>query len=421
MAKISADNITLEISYKGFHENKIVYGFNLLFKGKPCINLEAFNNVEQIDGSFRLTDNSEGLIPAIKKALKTEMPVYWQPIQQYIQVGIYPDIFHTHLNMPSVEFIGLKKNALDEIINLEHLNTKTLDNDRFFIVFNLHAIYADQESLDYEEMWHFYGLTSTSISISLEVKRLQLKQFLNQLEHEYELFCDTFEVKYTENKKLNEEECSKIISELLALKNKIHPSGLAFGDRVNHFHYGDGIIVNIDDNVIAVRFDKGYGTKRFDIRYAPIIKLELNRRDYFKKHPFIARRYVCPCCCYPTLEGIRKGETCLICGWTNFIVVYDTLYWNFQDNHNADKVLNSFNGKYSLIEARQNFENYNSMYHPDDESYTKSILSSTEAVALKNEIIVLFELLVATRDYKAISCIWQKIEILFDKLQKFTN
>ena len=67
-------------------------------------------------------------------------------------------------------------------------------------------------------------------------------------------------------------------------------------------------------------------------------------------------RFLCPCCFMPTLDERRRYEICPICFWED----------DGQDSDDADLVRGGPNHDYSLKEARENFEKYNTMYRPSD-------------------------------------------------------
>jgi len=80
-------------------------------------------------------------------------------------------------------------------------------------------------------------------------------------------------------------------------------------------------------------------------------------------------RFLCPCCFMPTLDERCGWDICPICFWED----------DGQDTDDADVVRGGPNHDYSLKEARENFEKYNTMYRPSDK----------DAFARENKTMVL--------------------------------
>ena len=67
-------------------------------------------------------------------------------------------------------------------------------------------------------------------------------------------------------------------------------------------------------------------------------------------------RVNCPCCGFPTLGESAAYEICCLCHWED-------------DGHGeleANEVWGGPNGSYSLLQARENFKNFRTMYSPSD-------------------------------------------------------
>ena len=64
------------------------------------------------------------------------------------------------------------------------------------------------------------------------------------------------------------------------------------------------------------------------------------------------RKFNCPCCSFPTLSERSAYDICTICWWED----------DGQDEVSKDEVWGGPNGKYSLSNARLNFEDHGHMY-----------------------------------------------------------
>ena len=135
------------------------------------------------------------------------------------------------------------------------------------------------------------------------------------------------------------------------------------------------------------------------------------RSQWFKKYsqrldegtiepPLSGVRYPCPCCGYLTLSQRGGFEICELCRWED----------DGQDDPHADEVWGGPNGRYSLSEARQNFERYLIKYSPGD---PKRRLGGNTNTSLeeqaKRAIITAFESMIDVSDEGTIDTLWQRI------------
>lgn len=91
-------------------------------------------------------------------------------------------------------------------------------------------------------------------------------------------------------------------------------------------------------------------------------------------------RFSCPCCGYPTLGGRGAFEICRLCSWED----------DGQDDADAGEVRGGPNHGYSLVEARDNFEQYFVMYPPKYDTRIGGADSETEK-QIKRAIIAAFD------------------------------
>jgi hypothetical protein len=134
-----------------------------------------------------------------------------------------------------------------------------------------------------------------------------------------------------------------------------------------------------------------------------------------KKFVKVGRFFCCPCCYLPTLKSRQDFNICILCDWED----------DGQDDHNADKVLGGPNRDYSLTEARQNFQQYFTMYRPADaydfsrttEKPNPGSKSAYDLAKIKKEIIERYNLLMSIDEPVEKKAIWKEIEVLQKKLQ----
>lgn len=94
----------------------------------------------------------------------------------------------------------------------------------------------------------------------------------------------------------------------------------------------------------------------------------------------MSKRFICPCCGYPTLDEKASYEICILCNWED----------DGQNDSNKDVVMGGPNAHYSLTEARENFKKYLVMYSPGRDMRTNGG-DTEEERKLKKQIINLYE------------------------------
>lgn len=86
----------------------------------------------------------------------------------------------------------------------------------------------------------------------------------------------------------------------------------------------------------------------------------------------------CPCCGYDTLTEEGGYDTCDLCWWED----------DGQGDYDAHIVVGGPNSDYSLLEARNNFENYLVMWRPSDSRFRE--LKNDRIDEIKRRIMILF-------------------------------
>jgi hypothetical protein len=109
-------------------------------------------------------------------------------------------------------------------------------------------------------------------------------------------------------------------------------------------------------------------------------------------------RFTCPCCGYPTLAGRGTIEICSLCWWED----------DGQDDADADEVMGGPNSKYSLAEARDNFELYLVMY-PAEEDRRVSGPDSEAEKQIKLKIIAAFDEMLDSPTRDSLNKRWQDV------------
>lgn len=122
------------------------------------------------------------------------------------------------------------------------------------------------------------------------------------------------------------------------------------------------------------------------------------------------KRFICPCCGYPTLDEKASYDICILCNWED----------DGQNDLDADLIKGGPNGHYSLTEARQNFKKYLIMYSPDRE---KRITSgdTKEEVEVKKRLINVYEGISKEKNSMKLDKLCILAYELEDRLHKITS
>jgi hypothetical protein len=128
------------------------------------------------------------------------------------------------------------------------------------------------------------------------------------------------------------------------------------------------------------------------------MKIGTVQRDTAPWMPFSERqpdvRYRCPCCGYPTLVGRNHFDICELCKWED----------DGQDDPYAAEVWGGPNHRYSLTQARRNFEDHLNQYDTDDPFCDDDNDATREA---KRNLMAAFDAIESAPDEKVQAVLWQ--------------
>src|SRR5437588_8177205 len=120
MAKLSAESLTLEITFTGFEASDVLYEIAFLFEGESMINDALLKRSSDYwssrkDGVFLARDyERDYLIETIEKVLETNQPEYWEPYEPDVILAIYPEM-HFPFMKPHREVIWMSLKMKDEV------------------------------------------------------------------------------------------------------------------------------------------------------------------------------------------------------------------------------------------------------------------------------------------------------------------
>ena len=122
------------------------------------------------------------------------------------------------------------------------------------------------------------------------------------------------------------------------------------------------------------------------------------------------KRFICPCCGYPTLDERAGYDICILCDWED----------DGQSDLDADLIKGGSNGDYSLTEARENFKRYIVMYSPDRDMRITGC-DTKEEVIIKRELSKVYNKIMKEKNGVKLDELWNLAYNLEDKLYKITS
>lgn len=124
----------------------------------------------------------------------------------------------------------------------------------------------------------------------------------------------------------------------------------------------------------------------------------------------MSKRFICPCCGYPTLNEKASYEICILCNWED----------DGQNDSNKDVVRGGPNADYSLTEARENFKKYLVMYSPGKDMRASGG-DTEEERELKKQLINVYECISKEKNTMELDKLYAFAYKLEDKLDKVTS
>ena len=177
MARLQSDNLILEIEFYRFEDEWTAYEIRFYWKDDLIVNDNILKRIgdwwyKRRYGTFLANDyQGDHLIETIKKALQTNIPEYWEPIEPDIKIGIYPDMFFPFLKSQWI----LVEEGDEKYIEKEKKDNSKSPEDLFTVI-TLIDTYNFKDSQSY---------SGEGISLHLIVTRKDLEKFISDLEVEY--------------------------------------------------------------------------------------------------------------------------------------------------------------------------------------------------------------------------------------------
>lgn len=125
---------------------------------------------------------------------------------------------------------------------------------------------------------------------------------------------------------------------------------------------------------------------------------------------FNNKRFICPCCGYPTLDERAGYDICILCDWED----------DGQSDLDADLIKGGPNGDYSLTEARENFKKYIVMYSSDRDMRITGC-DTKEDMIIKKELSKVYNKIMKEKNGVKLDRLWHLVYNLEDRLYKITS
>lgn len=184
MAKLSSNNLTLEIRYKDFQAGDVKYEIGFLWENESMINdalLKRWSDYwsSRSKGYFLAAEyEKDFLIATITKALQTDEPQYWRSLDPDVTFAIYPK-----KRIPFIKPNNERITHEEETELTQKSKTKQLDD--WFTVIAFVDAYNFQNSDTY---------CDGGIALHMLVKRRDVEIFCATLKEEYAEFIQKFKV-----------------------------------------------------------------------------------------------------------------------------------------------------------------------------------------------------------------------------------
>lgn len=190
MAKLTSENVTLEIGYSDYFAGWVMYEINFLWRGVNIINEDVLlrhgHRAKCKTGAMWGNDDREcGLLPVLENVITTNLPDSWEPLEPNITLGIYPEEY-----FPFLESKTKRVWVSDEFRRTEEERARLkaekgmLPNDHITLIF-----FVDQYAF---KDCDAYG--GNGISLHLIVQRQELEGFYEVLKAEYLEYKKQFKV-----------------------------------------------------------------------------------------------------------------------------------------------------------------------------------------------------------------------------------
>lgn len=176
MAKLQSDNLSLEIKFNQFEDEWVAYKIRFCWKEEIIISDSILKRTTEYwnrrgYGTFLANDyKKDYLIETIKKALETDKPKCWEPMEPDAIIAIYPGRFFPFLKTPYNLFEEMEE------IRIEKEKQEKKPDDLFTVITLI-------DSYNFKNCDSYSG---DGISLQLIVERQDLEKFAIDLQTEYD-------------------------------------------------------------------------------------------------------------------------------------------------------------------------------------------------------------------------------------------
>jgi hypothetical protein len=191
MAILKSGALSFDFRYVNFEYGWVKYQFYFCWNNEPIVKdsiLKRWSdywNGRPESAFLANEDESDGLLPLLKRVLETDEADYWEPIEPDIIVALYPGQYFpflpSHRKLLYESEASKSKREAREKLKAE--KGKLPDDAYTFIAL------VDAYNLKDADAYYGQGL-----SLQMIVERWELERFMDDLEREYQTFKDKFKV-----------------------------------------------------------------------------------------------------------------------------------------------------------------------------------------------------------------------------------
>jgi hypothetical protein len=179
---------SLEVLFRQVGDSAVFYDFYLRWRGKPLLNPKIFKSgwADQQHIGLLAADDLQGecLLPAIRKALDTNMPENWYPTEPDVSITIFPPAWQA-LDMSTLRLVAFGTKA-QQAHQLRQLRAevkrpkKPLDQFEVWVEVDAHVLEQKGEIL------------GPGVAVCITATRETLEKFYRKLRKEYVAACKRF-------------------------------------------------------------------------------------------------------------------------------------------------------------------------------------------------------------------------------------
>ncbi len=190
MAKLQSGKLALEIKYKDFVFGEITYEIAFLWNGESMINDAVLKRssewwASRKSGTFLFSNEpDDAFLNLIERAIETDEPVHWEPIEPDIKLAIYPEFYFPLIDKA---WDILRR---DEKLQAHRMAIKQAKKEQGKQPFDTFALVVFVDTYNFDEG----GYSDQGLALQIATERRHLEEFHKQLKAEYLKYKEEFKI-----------------------------------------------------------------------------------------------------------------------------------------------------------------------------------------------------------------------------------